>query len=208
MPARIHQAQRIFRHAARQRIGLFGGSFNPAHDGHAHIASLALRQFRLDAVWWLVSPQNPFKTPADMAPFKDRFAAAVQVASAAGHGRRMVITDIETRLGTTRTADTLYQLKRRMPHCRLVWIMGADNLASFHRWHQSRRMARLLPIAVIRRPGTKPGVLAGPGARIIGPRNQPRRMAARLHQPRRWCFIPGPVNPQSATAIRLSQQGK
>ncbi|XDZ65720.1 nicotinate (nicotinamide) nucleotide adenylyltransferase [Alphaproteobacteria bacterium LSUCC0684] len=202
MLARIQHAQRVFRHAARQRIGLLGGSFNPAHDGHAHITNLALRHLRLDAVWWLVSPQNPFKARSGMSSFRDRFNSAVNAASACGYGRKMVVSDLELRLGTSRTADTLRLLKRRMPMCRLVWIMGADNLASFHRWHQSHRIARLMPIAVINRPGTRCGVLNGPGAARIGTRSSPRRIAARLGEARRWCFIPGPLNRQSATAIR------
>jgi len=206
MPARIQHAQRVFRHAARQRIGLLGGSFNPAHDGHVHIASLALRYLRLDAVWWLVSPQNPFKARSDMSSFQDRFNSAATAASASLYGRKMVVSDVELRLGTYRTAESLQQLKKRMPTCRLVWIMGADNLASFHRWHQSHRIARLMPIAIINRPGTSSGVLNGPGAARIGPRLRPGRIAARLGEPRRWCFIHGALNSQSATAIRHRAQ--
>ena len=206
MPTHVHHSQRMFRHTARQRIGLLGGSFNPAHEGHAHIADLALRHLKLDAVWWLVSPQNPFKASSGMSSFGDRFLSAVKAASAGRSARRMVVSDLEMRLGTTRTADTLCLLKRRMPGCRLVWIMGADNLASFHRWYQSHLIARLMPVIVINRPGSRPGVLNGPGAARIGRRVSPGRIAADLRVPRRWCFIPGPVNPQSATAIRHRTQ--
>lgn len=206
MPARVQYTKRMFRYSARQRIGLLGGSFNPAHDGHAHVAGLALRHLRLDAVWWLVSPQNPLKTTAGMASFQDRFASAVDAASTADQARKMVVTDLEARLGTSRTADTVMRIKRRMPHSQFVWIMGADNLETFYRWHQFERIARMVPIAVVRRPGTRPGVLKGASASRIGTRTSAGRMAANLARTRRWCFIHGPVNTQSATAIRHGMQ--
>jgi len=205
MPVDTNYKRKVLLYTARQRIGLLGGSFNPAHDGHAHVAGLALRHLRLDAVWWLVSPQNPFKTTAGMASFKDRLASAVSIAGTADQSKRMVVTDLESHLGTSRTADTVKEIRRRMPGSKFVWIMGADNLATFYRWHRSERIARTLPVAVVNRPGTRPGLLKGASASRIGHRISPRRMAANLARSRRWCFIHGPLNRQSATSIRHRQ---
>lgn len=131
-------------------IGLLGGSFNPAHGGHRRISLFAMRALGLDAVWWLVSPGNPLKDAArDMAPLRARLASARKVA----RGTRIVPTAIEARLGTRYTVDTLHALQRRYPHYRFIWIMGADNLAQFHRWKDWRGIARMMPIAVIVRPG-------------------------------------------------------
>jgi nicotinate-nucleotide adenylyltransferase len=132
-----------------KRIGILGGSFNPAHGGHRSISLFALQALGLDEVWWLVSPGNPLKDKAGMAPLP------VRVASARKQARRapIVVTAIEAALGTRYTADTLTKLRRRFPRPHFIWIMGADNLAQFHRWEQWRRIARTMPIAVIERPG-------------------------------------------------------
>jgi nicotinate-nucleotide adenylyltransferase len=131
-------------------IGLMGGSFNPAHRGHRHVSLAALRALRLDAIWWLVSPGNPLKAGAgDMAPLAARLASAQAMA----RGTRILPTAIEARLGTRYTADTLDALRRLYPGTRFIWIMGADNLADFHRWRDWRGIAATLPIAVIARPG-------------------------------------------------------
>lgn len=132
-----------------RRIGLLGGSFNPAHSGHRAISLAALRALGLDEIWWLVSPGNPLKEKAGMAPLAARLASARAVA------RRAPIrpTDIEARLGTVYTVDTIAALQRRFPNHRFIWLMGADNLAQFHRWRDWRRLAREVPIAVIARPG-------------------------------------------------------
>jgi nicotinate-nucleotide adenylyltransferase len=131
------------------RIGLLGGSFNPAHGGHRAISLAAIEALELDEVWWLVSPGNPLKDEAGMAP------RAVRLASARVMARRARIrpTDIEVRLGTVYTADTIAALTRRYPNHHFVWLMGADNLVQFHRWRDWRRIAREVPIAVIARPG-------------------------------------------------------
>jgi nicotinate-nucleotide adenylyltransferase len=133
---------------ASKRIGLLGGSFNPAHRGHRAISLAARRALGLDEVWWLVSPGNPLKDPRDMAPLEARLASARAMA------RRAPIrpTAIEARLGTRYTVDTLARLMLRYPDHRFVWLMGGDNLAQFHRWKSWRRIARQLPIAVIDRP--------------------------------------------------------
>ncbi|MDB5662887.1 MAG: nicotinic acid mononucleotide adenylyltransferase [Sphingomonas bacterium] len=130
--------------------GLLGGSFNPAHRGHRHVSLAAIRALDLDELWWLVSPGNPLKAGAtDMAPLAARLASARSMA------RRTPIrpTAIEAQLGTRYTVDTLAKLIRRYPDRRFIWLMGADNLGQFHRWRAWRRIARMVPIAVIARPG-------------------------------------------------------
>lgn len=130
------------------RTGLLGGSFNPAHRGHRRISLAAARALGLDEVWWLVSPGNPLKPAEGMAPLAARLASAERMA------RHSIIrpTAIEARLGTRFTVDTVRRLVRLYPHRRFVWLMGADNLAQFHRWRQWRAIARAVPIAVMARP--------------------------------------------------------
>ncbi len=133
----------------RRAIGLLGGSFNPAHGGHRAVSLEVMRRFRLDAVWWLVSPQNPLKPAAGMAPLAARMASARAVA----RHPRIRVTDIEARLGTQLTVDTIAALKALHPHVRFLWIMGADNLLQFHRWTAWREIARAVPIVVVARAG-------------------------------------------------------
>ena len=184
----------------RARIGLLGGSFNPAHAGHLHVAERALAALELDQVWLLVSPGNPLKPSRGMAPFPARLASARRVAD----GRRVVATGIEARLGTRYTADTLALLRKRFPRARFALLLGADNLQQLPRWRRWREIARTTPIAVVPRPGATRRALAGRAARALG--GHRRRPAALLsgspgaHAP--WCLIPGPENPASATAIR------
>src|SRR6185437_581759 len=131
------------------RIGLLGGSFNPAHRGHRRISLLAMRALGLEELWWLVSPGNPLKEGAkDMAPFAARFASAERMA------RRSPIrvSDFEQRLGTRYTIDTVRELKRRYQNHRFIWLLGSDTLTNFHKWRDWRGLAREVPIAVIRRP--------------------------------------------------------
>lgn len=132
------------------RVGLLGGSFNPAHPGHRGISRFAIDALGLDEVWWLVSPGNPLKASAtDMAPLAARLASARKMA----RGSRIRATAIEARLGTRYTVDTIAALKRRYPKTRFIWLMGADNLGQFHRWRDWRKIAAMVPIAVIARPG-------------------------------------------------------
>lgn len=131
-----------------RRIGLLGGSFNPAHAGHRHISLQALRRLGLDEVWWLVSPQNPLKATTGMAPLAVRLAAA---RGAARHPR-IRVTGIEAELGTRYAVDTVAALRRRHPDAAFIWLMGADIMPELHRWHRWRRFARSLPIAVLARP--------------------------------------------------------
>ena len=129
--------------------GLLGGSFNPAHPGHRHISRLAISLLGLDEIWWLVSPGNPLKAETGMAPLSARLASAHAMS------RRLPIraTAIEAQLGSRYTVDSLHRLRRRFPKRRFIWLMGADNLATFHHWRRWREIARTVPIAVIIRPG-------------------------------------------------------
>ena len=180
--------------------GLLGGSFNPAHRGHRRISLFALRRLGLDEVWWLVSPGNPLKPAEGMAPLAARVAAAQQKA----RGGPIWVTAIERELGTRFTVETLRALLRRYPRRRFVWLMGSDNLAQFHRWKDWRGIARLMPIAVIARPGYDAAAMASPAMAWLGRyRRRPealkdptRRSAPALYLLR---FDP---DPRSATAIR------
>jgi nicotinate-nucleotide adenylyltransferase len=181
-------------------IGLLGGSFNPAHGGHRRISLFALEKLGLDAVWWLVSPGNPLKPKAGMAPLVARLASAQKQAK----GARIRATAIERELGTVYTLDTLRALQHRYPKHRLVWLMGSDNLLQFHHWKAWRSIARLMPIAVIARPGYDGAAAASPAGAWLG---RYRRSAASLKDRTRWSapalihlrFDP---DPRSATAIR------
>jgi nicotinate-nucleotide adenylyltransferase len=140
-----------------KRIGLLGGSFNPAHRGHRRISRFALDALALDEVWWLVSPGNPLKPEAGMAPLPARLGSAMR----ASRGLPVRATAIERQLGTRYTVDTLVALTKRYPKNRFIWLMGADNLDQFHRWRDWRRIARIVPIAVIARPGYDRAAHAG-----------------------------------------------
>jgi nicotinate-nucleotide adenylyltransferase len=183
-----------------QAVGLLGGSFDPAHEGHLHITREALKRFGLSRVWWLVSPGNPLKLqgPAPMAARLDRARAVI------GGDPRVVVTDIEARLGTRYTAETLRALRRAYPGVRFVWLMGADNLAQFHRWKDWDQIMRTVPIGVFARPGTR---LAARGSRaaeeyaawrvpVVAARALPFRQAPA------WCFVDVPMSGLSSSAIR------
>ena len=133
----------------KRQIGLLGGSFNPAHEGHLYISETALRSLGLDEVWWLVSPQNPLKPTDGMASFEDRFNSAKQIA----RNPKIVVSDFEQHLGQSYTARTLEALCESRKDCAFVWLMGADNLIQFRNWYQWRDIFDTLPIAVFDRPG-------------------------------------------------------
>lgn len=181
------------------RIGLLGGSFDPPHAGHVHISTWALRQFRLDRVWWLISPGNPLKsrTPAPMT-------RRLQKARAVLRHPRIIPTDIETYLGTRYTAATLDALLPRYPGVRFLWLMGADNLAGFHRWDRWDHIMETVPIGVLARPGDQ--VLAGlspAAARYRQDRLPARRAAALVTRPAPcWTLLTGPMMEISSSAIR------
>jgi nicotinate-nucleotide adenylyltransferase len=182
------------------RIGLLGGSFNPAHGGHRRISLFAAAALGLDEVWWLVSPGNPLKPGAGMAPLAARLGSAQQKA------RRAPIraTAIEAELGTRYTVDSLRSLTRRYPKCRFIWLMGSDNLAQFHRWKGWRTIARTMPIAVIARPGYDGAAIASPAMAWL---TRYRRPVAGIANRAEWS-APALIqlrfdsDPRSATQLR------
>ena len=180
--------------ASGLRIGLLGGSFNPAHEGHLYVGEVALRRLGLDYVWWLVAPQNPLKPVADMAPLKKRLAAARALA---GRDPRLIVTDIERILGTCYTIDTMKALTRRFPGVRFVWLMGSDNLDQFHRWRYWAEIVRLVPIVVVERPGS---LLAPLRAKAM--QRFALSRAQILRAPPAIIIVDGRRNEASASAIR------
>jgi nicotinate-nucleotide adenylyltransferase len=183
---------------ARIRVGLLGGSFNPAHQGHRHISLEALKRLRLDQVWWLVSPQNPLKPSAGMAPLEKRLASAREVA----RHPRIRVGDIEARLGTRYTVDTLARLAERFPETRFVWLMGADNLVQLPAWHRWADIAGAIPIAIFARSAYVYRALAGPAARRFARYRVSDPAALPGRRPPAWCLVRGPTHPASATAVR------
>lgn len=187
-------------HAPGLRIGLFGGTFNPAHDGHRMASLTALRRLQLDRVWWLVTPGNPLKDNQALPPLAQRIATARALAD---HGH-IHVTGIEATLRTRYTADTLRQLMRRCPGVRFVWVMGSDNLASFHRWNEWRAIARMMPIAVIDRPGSTHRSIASPAANWMARWRLPENQGAALpvRTPPAWIFLHGRRSELSSTYLR------
>ena len=187
------------------RVGLFGGSFNPAHEGHAHVAETAKRRLKLDKVIWLVSPQNPLKPTHETASLAERMTAA----RARARGRGMVVSDVETRLGAQYTIDTVRALKALYPRVRFVWIMGADSLATFHRWRGWTQIMREVPVAVVSRPWIALKARLSPAARRFARSRRPSSQAALLPgmTPPAWVFLRGPFNFQSSTALRERLRG-
>jgi nicotinate-nucleotide adenylyltransferase len=180
--------------------GLLGGSFNPAHGGHRDISLFAIEALGLNELWWLVSPGNPLKSKKEMAPLPARLASA----NAKARRSRIKASAIERELGTRYTIDTLEKLIRRYPKRRFIWIMGADNVTNFTRWRRWREIARLMPIAVIARPGYDADAVAGPAMAWL------RRFVRRTDQRQYWTMWSTPAlvflrfrpDPRSATAIR------
>jgi nicotinate-nucleotide adenylyltransferase len=197
-PQSVDQA--IPLHSNGMRIGLLGGSFNPPHVAHRAISLFAIKRLKLDRVWWLVTPGNPLKadrTPHDLA---ERMEAARGVA----HDPRIDVSCLESVIGTRYTADTIRYLCRRASGLHFVWIMGADNLAQFHRWHDWRRIASEVPIAVIDRPPQSFRALASPAAQALARYRVPENQAASLadqHTPA-WVFLTGLKLRLSSTGLR------
>jgi nicotinate-nucleotide adenylyltransferase len=183
-----------------RRIGLLGGSFNPAHEGHRYISLLALKKLALHEIWWMVSPQNPLKTAADMAPFAERVGSARRVA----RHPRIRVTEIEQRLGSVYTAETLRLLLPRHPDCRFVWLMGADNLQQIWEWRHWQRIFTSIPIAVFARSSYSHRVLSGKAACYFAAARVPESRAHRLAElpPPAWVFFHMRPHAQSATSIR------
>lgn len=184
---------------AGQRIGLLGGSFNPPHAGHLHITRWALRSFGLDQVWWLVTPGNPLKAQAP-ASLPRRMAAARALA----WDPRVRVTDVEVRLGTRFTAETLARLKQHYPGVRFLWLMGADNLISFHRWDRWQDIMEMVPVGVLGRPGQQVAAGLAPAARRFANARAEPGAACRLADmsPPAWTLLSGPMVDLSSSEIR------
>ncbi len=182
------------------RIGLLGGSFNPPHVAHRAISLFAIKRLKLDRVWWLVSPGNPLKENGALRDLDER----VEAARAMADDPRIDVSCLESVIGTRYTVDTISCLRRRAAGLRFVWIMGADNLAQFHRWENWRRIASEVPIAVIDRPPQSFRALAAPAAHALAryrlPENQAPRLADR--QPPAWVFLTGMKLNLSSTGLR------
>lgn len=186
------------------RIGLFGGSFNPIHEGHRLVVLQCLKRLRLDRVWLLVSPGNPLKDHGDLAPLDARVAAARAMID----HPQVDVTDFEARLGFRYTYDTLSHLVRRCEGARFVWIMGADSLGSFHRWERWQDIARLMPVAVYARPGSNLRATVSRAATALRAHRIPEAEAEALaaREPPAWVYLHGIMSAQSSTAIRVKRR--
>ncbi|MGL4198322.1 MAG: nicotinate-nucleotide adenylyltransferase [Allorhizobium sp.] len=183
-------------------VGLFGGSFNPPHQGHLLVAEIALRRLGLDQLWWLVTPGNPLKNKTELAPLKQRLEACEALA----RDPRIKVTAFERSLGTSYTARTLEFIRVRNPQARFIWIMGADNLAGFHRWQRWQKIATTFPIAVIDRPGSTLAYLSSKMARTFDYARVDEEDAGVLWQKQApaWTFIHGPRSTLSSSALRAA----
>ncbi len=186
------------------RIGLLGGSFNPPHEGHLNASLIALSRLGLDRLWWIVTPGNPLKDASELEGLEQRLALSRRMAN----HPRIDITAFEARYKVRYTQDTLSIVQRTHPLVDFVWIMGADNLASFHRWQNWRRIAAMMPFAVIDRPGSTLSSRSAPAAIALArwrvPESQAKNLAA-MHPPA-WVFLHGPRSPLSSSAIRSARK--
>jgi nicotinate-nucleotide adenylyltransferase len=193
-------SQAIPLYANGMRIGLLGGSFNPPHVAHRAISLFAIKRLKLDRVWWLVTPGNPLKDQDGLRDLNERTAAARRMAN----DPRIDVSCLESVIGTRYTVDTISYLRRRASGLRFVWIMGADNLAQFHRWQNWRRIASEVPIAVIDRPPQSFRALAAPAAQALARYRLPENQAGRLADQRApaWVFLTGMKSNLSSTGLR------
>lgn len=189
----------------RMQVGLFGGSFNPPHDGHVLVAETAMRVLELDQLWWIVTPGNPLKAGREIAPLAERIALSEEIV----HDPRIRVTAFEAAFSVRYTADTLGLVQARNPGVDFVWVMGADNLAGFHLWERWRDIAATMPIAVIDRPGSTLALGSSVMARSFEAARIPERDAANLARraPPAWTFIHGPRSSLSSTALRAARSG-
>jgi nicotinate-nucleotide adenylyltransferase len=189
----------------RMRIGLLGGSFNPAHEGHRHISLAALERLGIDRLWWVVTPGNPMKSKSELADFSERLARARAVAD----HPRIDVTGFEAALPVPYTASTLAFLRRRFPAVHFVWVMGGDNLAQIHRWHRWREIFQLMPVAVMDRPGARAKAIASPAAtRFAGARlTEANARALPLAAPPAWAYLTIPLSAASSTKLRKAGKG-
>jgi len=186
------------------RIGLLGGSFNPAHEGHIHASEVALKRLGLDYVWWLVSPQNPLKPVAGMASLQQRMASAREMT---GRHPRLRVSDIEIQMETRYTIDTVLRLKERFRQVHFVWLMGSDNLLSFHRWHDWERLAKTVPIAIVLRPGAILAPLTARAARQFAVSARQSERALATASPPALAVLDAKRSHASATALRRQRLG-
>jgi nicotinate-nucleotide adenylyltransferase len=196
----LERALRIPPAEPGMRIGLFGGSFNPPHAGHRLVSETALTRAALDRVWWIVTPGNPLKDASRLAPLALRLAACRRVAG----NPRVDVTAFEARWRVRYSADTLSILLRHRPRAHFVWIMGADNLASFHRWQNWRGIATMVPILVVDRPGATLSLRSAHASVALSRWRVDEADAELLAsmRPPAWTFLHGPRSPLSSTAIR------
>jgi len=185
---------------AGERVGLLGGSFNPPHEGHVLASRLALTRLGLSRVWWLATPGNPLKSKSDLAALHERLAAARALID----DPRILVTGFESEIGSSYTVDALRYLKRRAGGARFVWIMGADNLAQFHRWRHWEEMATLFPMLVVDRPGASFSPLSSRAGQALARWRRPEGEASRLAalSAPAWLFLHGPRSSQSSSALR------
>lgn len=183
-----------------KRIGLLGGSFNPAHAGHLHLSEEALKRLPIDEIWWLVSPLNPLKEAAEAAPYDQR----LQKARALAIGHQIYVSDFERGHGTRFTFDTLAELRHAYPNTRFLWLMGADGLVDFHRWKRWRDIPHMLPIAIFDRPGYSLNALSSRFAAYFRRQRLSNRKARQIWEVGlpAWIFIPCPRHAESSTRIR------
>jgi nicotinate-nucleotide adenylyltransferase len=186
------------------KIGLFGGTFDPTHQAHVAASLLALKRLKLDSVWWLVTPGNPLKNTSGLAPLDDR----IKIARALTRHPRIAVSGLEAVIKTRYTYDTIKWIKVRCPRVRFVWIMGADNLRSFHRWQKWRRIAKLVPFVVIDRLGPSLYAAASAAGQALSSARIPEHAAASLpcRKPPAWTFLHGLKSPLSSTALRALRQ--
>jgi nicotinate-nucleotide adenylyltransferase len=189
---------------AGNRVGIFGGSFNPPHSGHRLVASTVLKRLELDQVWWFVTPGNPLKSHSELVPLETRLEMASELAD----HPRMKVTAYEAVLGTPYTAKTVTALKVLRPAIRFVWVMGADNLADFHHWQDWRTIVGSVPIAIVDRPGASLSVLSSPMAKAYEKHRLPEEDAALLPDLAApvWTFLHTPLDQASSTDLRRNQQ--
>lgn len=187
-------------------VGLFGGSFNPPHGGHALVAEIAIRRLKLDQLWWMVTPGNPLKNHRELASLADRLAMSEAIAP----DPRIKVTALEAAFDVRYTADTLALIRDANPGVHFVWVMGADNLASFHCWQRWREIATNFPIAVIDRPGSTLAYLSSRMAQTFSDSRLDEHYAPVLARrtPPAWTFIHGPRSSLSSSAIRKGKPKK